>query len=497
MRLTDRHGRAFCLGPTHEELICALVRNEVRSYKELPLTLYQIQVKFRDEIRPRFGLLRGREFIMKDAYSFHDTQESLDSVYADMSSAYGKICDRLGLSWRVVEADTGQIGGEKSMEFMALAEAGEAEIIHCSCGYAANVEVGKSVLPKPDYLQAKTLTKISTPGVTAIADLADFLGMSENATVKALAAKSETGALAVFFIPGDRELNPFKASSVLPGAKLLTDEEIEGARLIKGSIGPVSLPENITIIADKSLEDIESWVTGANERDYHYKGARPAQDFTVDVWADLVVAKQGDGCPECGRSLELCRGIEVSQVFQLGDKYSRSMGATFSAEDSSEKHFLMGSYGVGVSRSMAAVVEQHHDEAGIIWPLSIAPGHICIVLLDAKDSESKKVAEKLASQIAAMNIEVIVDDRDERAGVKFADADLIGWPMQIIIGKRGLKNNSIETKNRLTGEKCTISLDTIEELLSFAHRQLRNERFNPERLIDFFGQGKDFFAHGE
>ena len=370
MRLVDRHDHEFCLGPTHEELITSLVRNELRSYKELPLSLYQIQVKFRDEIRPRFGLLRSREFIMKDAYSFHVDQESLQKTYDDMSAAYGRICERMDLDYRPVEADPGQIGGNVTCEFMALAEAGEAELVHCACGWAANAEAG-DCLARPTVYDVPQMEKIATPNVHTIAELAEFLDIPESSTVKALSGKNDEGRLVVLFIPGDHELNELKAARAAGGFTLLSDEEMEGFGLHKGSMGPVGLPEEAHVIAARSLQAVPKWVVGANEDGYHYVGARLGEDFQVDEWADLCVVRPGDSCPSCGLPLEGARGIEVSQVFQLGDKYSRAMGASFMAEDGSEQPFLMGCYGVGISRTMAAIVEQHNDEHGIAWPLSV------------------------------------------------------------------------------------------------------------------------------
>ena len=470
MRLHDRHSREFCLGPTHEELVTSLIRNELRSYKELPLSLYQIQVKFRDEIRPRFGLMRSREFIMKDAYSFHETQESLQKTYDEMSEAYGKICDRAGLTWRAVEADSGQIGGSVSCEFMALADAGEAELVYCECGYAANAEAGEGLANPTEYEQAKSLEKIATPDVHTIAALADFLHIPESSTVKAMIGKGKDATVLALFIPGDHELNEIKVSALVPGFELLSDEELEKIGLPKGSIGPVGLPEGVKVIASKSLQAISSWVVGANEDGYHYIGARHGIDFVVDEWADVTVVQPGDRCVKCGAALEGARGIEVSQVFQLGDKYSRAMNATFSAEDGSEKHFLMGCYGVGVSRIVAAIVEQYNDKDGIMWPRSVAPAHVCILPLEIGDSMVHPAAEKLAHEIAELGVQVAIDDRDERAGVKFNDADLIGWPLQIIVGKRGIKDSKVEIKIRATGEKREMSLDSISELFMYLKR---------------------------
>ena len=472
MRLVDRHDHEFCLGPTHEELITSLVRNELRSYKELPLSLYQIQVKFRDEIRPRFGLLRSREFIMKDAYSFHADQESLQKTYDDMSVAYGRICERMDLDYRPVEADPGQIGGNVTCEFMALAEAGEAELVHCACGWAANAEAG-DCLARPTVYDVPQMEKIATPDVHTIAELAEFLDIPESSTVKALSGKNDEGRLVVLFIPGDHELNELKAARAAGGFTLLSDEEMEGFGLHKGSMGPVGLPKEAHVIAARSLQAVPKWVVGANEDGYHYVGARLGEDFQVDEWADLCVVRPGDSCPACGLPLEGARGIEVSQVFQLGDKYSRAMGASFMAEDGSEQPFLMGCYGVGISRTVAAIVEQHNDEHGIAWPLSVAPAHVCVIPLSVGDDEVQPAAEKLAADLARLGFEVAIDDRKERAGVKFADADLIGWPLQVIVGKRGLAEQKVEIKRRSTGARRDIPLDALTDALAFSQRNAK------------------------
>ena len=468
----DRHDHGLCLGPTHEELITALVRNELRSYKDLPCTLYQMQVKFRDEIRPRFGLLRSREFIMKDAYSFNADEASLDETYQQMSDAYGRICTRVGLEWRPVQADAGQIGGAETCEFHALAEAGESALVYCDCGYAASDEVGEG-LACPTVYDVPEMKKIETPGVHTIGELAEFLDIPETSTVKALSGKNDEGKLIVLFVPGDHEVNEAKAAAAAGGFTLLTDEEMQQFGLHKGSMGPVGLPEGAYVIAAKSLQAVSKWVVGANEDGYHYVGAQLDKDFTVDQWADLVVVKPGDRCPKCGLELQGARGIEVSQVFKLGDKYSRAMGATFMDEDGKERPFLMGCYGVGVSRTLAAVVEQHNDENGICWPISIAPAHVCVVPLTVKDDLVQPAAEKLAAELADLGLEVVIDDRKERAGVKFAEADLMGWPLQVIVGKRGLSEGKVEIKRRATGERRDISLETLTELLGFARRSQR------------------------
>lgn len=460
LRVIDRHDNEFCLGPTHEEVITDLVSNELRSYKDLPKNLYQIQVKFRDERRPRFALLRGREFIMKDAYSFNADQESLDETYDRMRDAYSNMCDRMGLKYRIVQADPGQIGGNATEEFMALAETGEAELVYCDCGYAADVEVG-ACHPQPSEFAAEALTKVETPGVHTIAELAAFLGCPENATAKAFAGKGEDGQVWVLFVPGDYEVNECKADRLAPGFAPLTDEEMTKIGLPKGSMGPVGLPADVKVAADESLRSIERWVVGANEDGFHYVGAKQGEDFQVDAWADLCTVREGDMCPCCGLPLKAARGIEVGQIFKLGDKYSKAMGATFMDEDGSEKPFMMGCYGVGVSRTMAAAVEQSYDEYGIIWPVGIAPAQVCVIPLSPKPDEVTEAAETLAGELAGAGFEVVLDDRNERAGVKFADNDLIGWPVQVIVGKRGLAEGAVEVKNRATGEKTSVALAEV------------------------------------
>ncbi len=482
MRLEDRHGRGFCLGPTHEELVTSIVRSELRSYRQLPMTLYQIQTKFRDEIRPRFGLLRSREFVMKDAYSFHSSQESLQETYDSMYAAYGRICERCGLDYRPVEADGGQIGGSVTCEFHALADAGEDDLVYCpDCDYAANTEAGACHAHAVQY-DAAECKKIETPGVDSIESLAKFLGVEEAATVKAMVGKDPEGNVVAFFVPGCHELNEIKAERVLgfeggEHFELCTDEELQKAGLCKGSIGPKGLPAGIKVIADQNLKGIERWVVGANEHGFHFVGAKHGEDFQVDEWADLSLVQPGDSCPKCGSALQGARGIEVSQVFQLGDKYSRTMGAVYSDENGVDQNFLMGCYGVGVSRTLAAVVEQHNDEDGIIWPLSIAPAHVCVVPLTVGDEEVFPVAERIAQELADQGLEVVLDDRDERAGVKFADADLIGWPVQVVVGKRGVKNGVVEVKRRGESEKTEVAFAALSEALSFMNRIAKKNKF--------------------
>lgn len=458
-RLKDRQGREFCLGPTHEEIITATVRSELRSYRDLPVSLYQIHTKFRDEMRPRFGLLRGREFIMKDAYSFHASQDSLQEHYDAMAGAYGRICDRLGLEWRPVAADSGQIGGSVTTEFMALAASGEAALVYCDCGWAANVEVAESVVAgRPAPGEPAPLERVATPDARTIAEVAAHFRVDESHTVKTMAGRTAEGRLVLMCVPGDRELNPVKADRATGGVTLLEDDDFAALGLPRGSLGPVDPPAGTLVIADRSLRDLASWIVGANTDGFHLTGASPGRDFDVAEWADLVVAEPGDGCPTCGEALQAARGIEVSQVFQLGTKYSVSMGASFADESGQEHPFIMGCYGVGVTRSLAAVIEQHNDENGIAWPMSVAPLEVAVIPLGGGDEDVTQTAERIWEGLAAARIETVLDDRDERPGVKFADADLIGWPLQVVVGKRGLADGVVEIKDRATGERTTVAL---------------------------------------
>ena len=466
MRISDRHGREFALGPTHEETFTDLVKNELRSYKQLPCTLYQIQDKFRDEMRPRFGLMRGREFIMKDAYSFSATQESLQECYEQEKAAYARIAERCGIYALPVVADSGQIGGDTSVEFMALAESGEAELVYCDCGFAADVEAAATKVPVTEGPGDGTLTKVHTPGLGTIEAVADFFGFPENGTRKSLALVAEDGTNVVAIVPGDHELNEIKAGKLFGAYHLMSDEELELAGLHKGFIGPVNLPEGVRLVCDESLRESVSWTCGANEVDYHFTGAKPGRDFKVDEWADLVSVKEGDPCLHCGAALKSARGIEISQVFQLGTKYSESMGATFADEDGVERPFLMGCYGIGVSRTLAAVVEQHNDEHGISWPVCVAPYEVEVVPLAVNDDVVTPVAEKVVDELSAADLEVLLDDRKERPGVKFADADLIGIPYQVILGKRGVANGMAEVKVRETGERFDVPMDELVSWLA-------------------------------
>ena len=468
VRFDDRHGREFVLGPTHEETITALVRNELRSYKQLPVNLYHIQDKFRDEFRPRYGLMRGREFIMKDAYSFSATQESLQEEYDKMKEAYANICVRCGVHALPVVADSGEIGGDTSVEFMALADAGEASLVYCDdCGFAADDEAASTKVAVTEGPGDGTLKKVETPGLGTIEAVAEFFGFPKNGTRKSLALIDAEGKPVVAIVPGDHELNDCKAEHVFgKGYRMMTDEELDEYGLFKGFIGPVNLPAGIKLVCDSSLKDSKSWACGANEVDYHYTGACPDRDFTVDEWADLVTVLAGDPCPHCGKPLSAARGIEVSQVFQLGTKYSEAMGATFMDEDGKEKPLIMGCYGVGVSRTLAAIVEQHNDENGIIWPVSVAPYEVSVIPLDPKKEDCAAATDKLVKELIEAGLDVVVDDRDERPGFKFADNDLMGFPFQVVIGKRGLKNGTFELKDRATGEREDISIDEAAAIVA-------------------------------
>lgn len=474
MRMHDRHDRQFALGPTHEETFTDLIRNELKSYKQLPVTLYQIQDKFRDERRPRFGLMRGREFIMKDGYSFSANQESLQECYDQEKVAYQNVCDRTRLKALQVVADSGQIGGDTSVEFMALAEAGEASLVYCDCGYAADTEAAAAKI-NVEERESGTMCEIHTPGIGSIDDVAEFLHVSPAATRKALALVDGNGKPVVCFVPGTHELNEVKAEHVFGDYHMMTDEELEEYGLIKGFIGPVGLPEGIRVVGDLSLEDTQWWLCGANKADYHLDHVELGRDFEINEWKDLVTSQEGDICPECGLPLHAARGIEVGQVFQLGTKYSAALNATFTDENGEDKPLVMGCYGIGVSRLLAAVVEQYNDEKGIKWPVSVAPYEVSVLCLSDKDPEIWNAAGAVADACVAAGLETVVDDRAERPGVKFADADLIGFPWQVIVGKKGVANGIAEVKERATGERFEVALDEVASWLA--------EKILPEREL--------------
>lgn len=471
MRLCDRHDREFCLGPTHEEVITDLVRDELRSYKEVPLNLYQIQSKYRDEIRPRFGVLRAREFIMKDAYSFNLDQEGLDESYQQMYDAYDRIFSRCGLDFRPVEADTGAIGGDISHEFMVLAEAGEDTVVYCSeCDYAANLELAKSeVEVETSSEEPEELEAVDTPDASTIQELIGELDIKAEKMIKAVLYQTkEEPVLAL--VRGDYEINEVKLSNLLSTVNLEMAEEVTYQQLetVKGFTGPVGLTD-VKVVADKLVMEIVNGVTGANEADKHYINVNPERDFTVNQVADIREVKPGESCIHCGGELKQTPGIEVGQVFKLGTKYSEALGATVLDENGKPQPLIMGCYGIGVSRTVAAAIEQNHDDYGIKWPKALAP-YLVEVLALGSDEEVMETADKLYQQLTEKGIDTLFDDRDERAGVKFNDADLVGCPLRITVGSRSLAEGKVEIKNRQTGEEFKLGVDEllpqIEELIA-------------------------------
>lgn len=463
-RLKDRQGRQFCLGPTHEEIITALVRSEVRSYRQLPLRLYQIQNKYRDEMRPRFGLMRGREFIMKDMYSFDRDDEALDQSYWAAYHAYERIFQRCGVEAHPVEADSGAIGGDVTHEFMVLADSGEDLVLFCpSCGYAANAERAEGVPPaKVGGAPAmKALTKVHTPQASTIEQISAFLGVNPEDCIKTLLYLADGKPVAAL-IRGDHNLNEIKLRKTLEceNLELADDDTIlatTGAPV--GFAGPVGL--SIPLYADYAIQNMADAVVGANEGDHHLIHANLDRDFAVTLFADLRETEPGDPCPRCVGTLEGARGIEVGQVFKLGTKYSRAMGATFLDESGAEKPVIMGCYGIGVGRTVAAVIEKNHDQDGIIWPLAIAPYQVIIVPVSMKDEAQAQAARKLYQELKAAGVEVVLDDRDERPGVKFKDADLIGFPLRVTIGSRSLEQGEMEIVLRRTKEKRNVPISQV------------------------------------
>lgn len=468
LRVKDRHNREFCLGPTHEEVITDMVRGEVRSYRELPLNLYQIQTKFRDEIRPRFGLMRGREFMMKDAYSFHATDESAEAEYRNMFDTYTRIFERCSLEFRAVEADTGSIGGKFSHEFHVLADSGEDAIASCTaCDYAANLE--RAELRDQEFAPSgKNIEKVSTPGKKSVEEVSGFLGVQASSLIKTLIYETDRGGVAIC-VRGDFEINEVKLKRELSvqTLQLAGDEVVRKATGAPvGFAGPVGL--KIPVYADYSVKGVSNGVMGANEADAHLVNVSPSRDFKAE-YLDVRNAVAGDRCPRCSGSLVIKRGIEVGHIFKLGTKYSEAMGATFLDESGAEKPMIMGCYGIGIGRTAAASVEQNHDEFGIIWPAPLAPFDCEVVPVNVKDAESLKVAEEIYSTLRASGVDALLDDRDERAGVKFKDADLIGIPLRVTVGERNLKQGLVEIKERRSGEvKLVKAGEAAEKILAAA-----------------------------
>lgn len=461
-RLQDRHNRCFCLGPTHEEMVTTLIRGDVRSYRQLPLSVYQIQNKYRDERRPRFGLMRGREFIMKDAYSFDRDEASLDKSYQDMYDAYTNIFTRCGLNFRPVEADSGAIGGSGSHEFMVIADSGEAEIVFCtSCDYAANVE--KAELFPLEAQEEAMLTKeeVVTPDCKTIADVCAYLKLPVDHSVKAVAYNSEKG-LILCFVRGDHEVNEIKVINTcgVIDLEMATEEQLAAAGTVGGYMGPVGIEnKKVIVVVDATVMKMHNVCCGANKEGYHFINVNPGRDFTPTYVADIRLIQEGDPCPHCGGEVSKARGIEVGQVFKLFTKYSSALKATYLDENGKEQPIVMGCYGVGVSRTMAAAIEQNYDDNGIIWPIEIAPYHVLVVPVNTKDEASAAKAEEIYMQLKKVGLETVIDDRNERPGVKFKDADLIGYPLRVVVGPKTLTEGKLEVKIRKTGEIRYLPLD--------------------------------------
>ncbi|MDX2479382.1 MAG: proline--tRNA ligase [Desulfuromusa sp.] len=465
LRFKDRKSADFCMGPTHEEVITDIVRNTVNSYRQLPLNLYQIQTKFRDEIRPRFGLMRGREFIMKDAYSFDLDDAGADSSYRKMYQAYRNIFNRCGLKYRSVEADSGAIGGSFSHEFMVLAESGEDAIVSCdSCEYAANVEKAELI-----YHERKTpaatleLQQVDTPGQKTIEEVVEFLKLSPQQLVKTLIVQTSDDEVLAVLLRGDRELNVIKLANLLDvDWVLMAEDDVvkQATGAPTGFAGPIGL--KIRILADAEVKGMADFVVGGNAADVHFTGVNQDRDFKVSQFADLRQAVAGDPCPRCENGkFESWRGIEVGHIFKLGVKYSEAMNATVLDAQGKAQPLVMGCYGIGAGRSVAAAIEQNHDENGMILPMPLAPFQVLVTMLNPKDDEVREAAETLYQQLLALNIEVLLDDRDERPGIKFKDADLIGIPLRVTVGARNLKEGNVELKARNSGTMSMVSLDDI------------------------------------
>lgn len=473
IRLKDRHGHEYCLGPTHEEMVTTVVKSDVRSYRQLPLNLYQIQDKFRDERRPRFGLMRSRDFIMKDAYSFDRDEDGLDKSYEDMYDAYSCIFDRCGLTYRPVEADSGAIGGNGSHEFMVLADSGEAEIVYCSeCEYAADIEKAELHVIEAADEEAQAMEKVLTPNCKTIEDVCAYLKLPVEKSMKAVAFQSEKG-LILCFVRGDHEVNEIKVVNTVgvTEVEMAEPELLAQAGTVGGYMGPVGLdPKKVIIVVDQSVMKMHNICCGANDEGYHFLNVNPGRDFTPTYVADIRLMAEGDPCPHCGAPVKKARGIEVGQVFKLFTKYSQAMKATFLDENGKEQPMVMGCYGIGVGRTMAAAVEQNNDKDGMIWPAAIAPYQVLVVPVNVKDADSNAKAEAIYNELLDAGLEVVIDDRKERPGVKFKDADLIGYPLRVVVGPKTLQTGELEVKIRKSGEVKMLPLNgdyvaAIKEIL--------------------------------
>ena len=461
-RLKDRNNRDFCLGPTHEEVFTDIARNEIKSYKQLPVNLYQIQTKYRDERRPRFGVMRSREFVMKDAYSFDKDQAGLDLSYNKMHDAYVKIFNRCGIDAKCVAADSGAIGGANSAEFMVKSEVGEDDVVFCTvCDYAANIEKAEAT---PDIAKAEELLeveKVATPDSRGIDEVSSYLNVSPKKTVKLLMYNID-GKIVGVVVRGDREVNEVKVSNAANAATdimMASHEEYKNATGCEvGFGGPVGLKVDLLLV-DEEVKNMYNMIVGANETGYHLKNVNYGRDFEGTV-GDFRNVEDGGKCPLCGGKVSIARGTEVGHIFKLGTKYSEAMNATFIDENGKNTPFVMGCYGIGVTRTMASIIEQHHDENGIVWPLSVAPYHVSVIPVNIKDEEQMKVAEKLYNSLKDLGVEVLMDDRNERAGVKFKDSEIIGIPMRVTVGKK-ISEGAVEFKLRAGGDNEVIKIEDV------------------------------------
>lgn len=475
-RLKDRHNRDFCLGPTHEEVFTDIVRNEIKSYKQLPLNLYQIQTKYRDERRPRFGVMRSREFIMKDGYSFDKDQEGLDLAYEKMRKAYVNIFNRCGLDAKAVAADSGAIGGSGSAEFMVKSEVGEDDVVFCTaCDYAANIEKAPSTPEHAEKEELMEVEKVETPAVKSIEDLAKFFECSPKKIAKTLIFQADDKVVAVV-LRGDREANEVKIANAIGEVielEMASEEAVkEATGAAVGFAGPMGIKVDILLV-DQEVANMYNFIIGANETDMHLKNVNYGRDFE-GVVGDFRNVTIGEKCPECGKEITISRGTEVGHIFKLGTKYSESMGATFIDEDGKAKPFIMGCYGIGVTRTVASIIEQHNDENGIIWPLEVAPYHVSVIPANVKNEEQATKAEEIYNELRKMGVEALLDDRKERAGVKFKDSELMGIPMRITVGKM-IGEGQVEFKLRNGGEVETLS---IEEVYNRVRKEFERENLS-------------------
>ncbi|WP_243386897.1 proline--tRNA ligase [Bacillus kexueae] len=468
MRIHDRHDRPFALGPTHEEVITSLVRDEVKSYKRLPLALYQIQTKFRDEKRPRFGLLRGREFIMKDAYSFHSSKESLDEMYEKISTAYRNIFTRCGLNFRAVIADSGAMGGKDTHEFMVLSDIGEDTIAYSdSSDFAANIEMAPVVVQyEKSNEQELQLEKIETPNARTIGEVSSLLNVDETKCIKSLLFKVDD-RFVLALVRGDHEVNDIKLKNFFNAAvvELATEEEtLEIMGTKPGFVGPIHVRDEVEIVADHAIKAVVNGICGANEEGYHYQNVNIERDTNVKEFIDLRFIQEGDPSPDGVGTIRFAKGIEVGHVFKLGTRYSESMKAHYLDENGKSQPMIMGCYGIGVSRTLSAAVEQHHDENGIVWPKEIAPFDVHVIAVNVKNDEQRELAEQIYSEFVNEGLDPLLDDRQERAGVKFADSDLIGIPVRVVVGKKA-SEQIVEVKVRKTGESFEVPVANLKETI--------------------------------